>query len=278
MSAPAVVTAATAADVRSRRGLVGWYGLWQLRDYLMDRGASTLIVLSLFGYLGIAPGMAMMKMRLERVSANEIAKSGGIDALRAAMRHDVTVGFLANFLGAVVFVGAVFAMQGIVANDRKQGYYRFLFAKPVAPSRFYGQAFLIHWAGFTALVSGMALIFGALVEPVLSVHLVSALAVMFLMYAGIEFLLSSVARWDWMSLVAVTVASSFLWDRYGLSTSIVAKLLYLLPPLHRTSEVYAAVAKGSSLPWHLLGWFGGYGTVCVVAALFVLRYRRLAIV
>ena len=259
-----------------RRGLIGTYGLWQLRDYLMDRGASTLIVLGLFGYLGIAPALAGARMQTARMTPQQIAGAGGIDALRATQAHDLTSAFLGNFLGAVVFVGAVFAMQGIVANDRKQGFYRFLFAKPVAPSRYYGQAFLMHWAGFTALAAAMALVYGVFIQSILSVPLIAALAVMFLLYAGIEFLLSAMARWDWVSLVAVAVAATYFWGRYEKSTAFAARLLYVLPPLHRTSEVYSAVAKGDPLPWHLLEWFGGYGVMCFVAALVVLRYRRLA--
>ncbi len=60
--------------------------------------------------------------------------------------------FLRGILGTIVFVGALFAMNGIVANDRKQGFYRFLFAKPMTPSRYYGQAFFVHWAGFVAVM------------------------------------------------------------------------------------------------------------------------------
>ena len=263
---------------RRHRGLVGLYGLWQFRDYLMDRGASTLIVLGLFGYLSLGPQLAVLHSRTEHVTAAQMAQAGGAQAWRTTQLQPLTQNFLANFLGVVVFLGAVFAMHGIVANDRKTGFYRFLFAKPVSPSRYYGQAFVIHWAGFTALVSAMAVVYGALVQPILSVPLVTAVAVMFLMYAGIEFLASSLARWDWMSVVAVAVAATYLWDRFGRSPSPVARLVYLLPPLHRTAEVYSAVAQGDTLPWQLLAWFGGYGLVCVVAALFVLRYRRLAII
>lgn len=263
---------------RRHRGLVGLYGLWQFRDYLIDRGAATLIVLGLFSYLSVGEKLNELHYRAEHATAAQIAQAGGAEAWHTAQLQALTSNFLANFLGVVVFVGAVFATQGIVANDRKTGFYRFLFAKPVSPSRYYGQAFVIHWAAFTALVSAMALVYGALVQPILSVPLLMAVAVMFLMYAGIEFLASSMARWDWMSVVAVAVTATYLWGRFGTSPSPVARLVYLLPPLHRTAEVYSAVAQGDALPWHLLAWFGGYGLVCVVAALFVLRYRRLAII
>ena len=78
--------------------------------------------------------------------------------------------------------------------------------------------------------------------------------------------------------MTVTVAASFFWDRFQDSQAVFAKLLYLLPPLHRTSEVYNALAKATPLPWHLIEWFAGYGVACFVGGLVVLRYRRLAIV
>ena len=266
------------ADRRRGRARIGRYGLWQMRDYLMDRGSPTLIVSVLFGYLTVAPMLMGYKRNLAMLPPKLIAKYGGMDGARAVLMHDVNEMFLRTFLGVVVFLGALFAMNGIVADDRKKGHYRFLFAKPVSPSRYYGQAFVIHWAGFVAVGCLMALIYGAFASSILTLPFVYVLALMFLMYAGIAFALSAAARWDWLSLVTMTVLASYMWGRFGESTSVLAKLLYLLPPLHRTSEIYEAIAKGDPVNLPLLLWFAGYGAVAYVAGLVVLRYRRLAIV
>jgi hypothetical protein len=69
-----------------------------------------------------------------------------------------------------------------------------------------------------------------------------------------------------------------MWGRFGASTSVLAKLLYLLPPLHRTAEIYDAVAKTEPVNTSLLAWCAAYGVVCYLIGLVVLRYRRLAIV
>ncbi|MEP6731775.1 MAG: hypothetical protein ABJE10_14105 [bacterium] len=254
------------------------YGLWQLRDYLMDRGTPTLIVCVLIGYVTLAPMLANAKHRIDTMPPSLIARYGGIDAARAAAMHDINGMFVRAFLGVVVFLGALFAMNGIVADDRKKGHYRFLFAKPVSPSRYYGQTFLVHWAGFVAVTCVLALIYGAVVAPLIGAQLVYVSALMFLMYAGITFALSATARWDWLLLLAFTLFATFLWGRFAESTSVAAKLLYLLPPLHRTSEIYDAVARGAGLKVGLLAWFAGYGVVSYVLGLVVLRYRRLAIV
>jgi hypothetical protein len=194
--------------------------------------------------------------------------------------------FLRSILGTIIFVGALFAMNGIVANDRKQGFYRFLFAKPMTPARYYGQAFFVHWAGFVGVMIVLGLVYGVLIWPVLSRPLLVVIAFMFVAYSGIAFLLSAAARWDWMSLVVVSVAATYLWTRYGESTHPLAKLLFLLPPLHLADEVYASVSGAPmyassapvAVPWVILWWLAGYGAACYAAGLVVLRYLRLAIV
>jgi hypothetical protein len=224
------------------------------------------------------PMIATVNLQLDRLSPAALVARGGREAARAAMLGGLTATFLTLLLGNFVFLGALFAMNGIVANDRKQGFYRFLFAKPIAPTQYYGQAFVLHWVGFLVVAAILGLLYQVLVAPVLSTALLVAIALMYLCYAGIAFALSAAARWDWLSLVAVTVAANYFWARYGESTSALAQLLYLLPPIHRTAEVYSAVAKGVALPWHLLAWFAGYGAISFVIGLVVLRYRRLAII
>ena len=222
--------------------------------------------------------VSVMNRRLEGMSPAVLARSGGYDAVRASMVTEFTSTLLVLLLGNLVFLGALFAMNGIVANDRKLGYYRFLFSKPLAPERYYGQAFVLHWAGFLGTVTILGLLYHALVGPVLTTRLYAAVALLYLCYAGIAFALSAAARWDWLSLVAVTVAANYLWSRFGETRTTLAGLLYLFPPIHRTGEVYTAVAKGTALPWSLLAWFAGYGAACFVIGLLVLRVRRLAIV
>jgi hypothetical protein len=273
----AVGPAAVAAPRTHGARLIA-YAPWQARDYLMDRGAPTALIGVLFGYMVAGPMVASMNLSLAHMSPNAVARAGGAAAARASSIAELTATLLVVLLGNLVFLGALFAMNGIVANDRKLGFYRFLFSKPLSPERYYGQAFVLHWGGFLLIVTLLGLLYQALVGPVLTVTLYVAVALMYLCYAGIAFALSAAARWDWLSLVAVTVAANYAWLRYGASTSVFARLLYLFPPIHRTSAVYEAVARGAPLPWELLAWFAGYGVVCFAIGLAVLRHRRLAII
>jgi ABC-type transport system involved in multi-copper enzyme maturation permease subunit len=270
------------------RARAGAYAVWQLRDYLKDRGLSTLVVAALSAYLGwsMMTDASPMPRPTDATSAELLVRFGSAGAVYAARMAEFSFHFMRSMLGALIFLGALFAMNGIVANDRKQGFFRFLFAKPLTPARYYGQAFVVHCVGFMLVIVLLALLYGVIVWPVLSPQFVLVVGLMFVAYAGVAFLLSAAARWDWLSLVAVSVAATFLWTKFGASTHPLAKLLYLLPPLHRADEVYLAVsgtpvisaAGAPDVPWPLVLWFGGYGILCYIAGLVVLRFRRLAIV
>jgi hypothetical protein len=258
-----------------RGARLGPYALWQLRDYLLDRGVATFLITALTGYLSAVPVYVMLRQSFDRPEL--VARYGSAAAARAAIAHEASAAFLNGTLGVIVFLGALLAMNGIVANDRKLGYYRFLFSKPMSPERYYGQAFAVHTGGWLLIVSLLAFVYGLFIVPLLSVGFLAGVGLVFLCYAGVAFLLSATARWDWLSLVFVTVATTLLQQRFGTSSSPFAMLLHLLPPLQETAPVYAALAEGVALPWHSIAWLGGYGAACFVAALVVLRYRRLAI-
>ncbi|MDB4886127.1 MAG: hypothetical protein JWN79_1565 [Gemmatimonadetes bacterium] len=278
MSAPVLPVE---TGIPPRRAHLARYGLWQLRDYAINRGAPTLLVAALFGALPLFSLLRGLQASIERTPPRYlqlmIARHGSIELYRQSMLHELSGGFLRSFLGTVVFLGALLAMNGLVSNDRKLGHYRFLFSKPVSPLRYYGQAFLLHWAGFLLVVIALAALYGAYVEPVLTPTFVAVLASVFLMYGGVAFLMTTLVRWDWLALAASVIASQVLWDRFGASTSVLAKLLYLLPPIHRTGDLYTALVGGTALPGHTLEWIAAYGAVCLVAGLVVLRTRRLAI-
>lgn len=274
MTATAPATVADALPTQRRRARLGRYALWQLRDYVLNRGLPTLIVALLFGVLLVM--MWRERMPTGDVPPAMIRRYGSVSAARLGLRQELSTTFLSNLLGAYVFVGAMFATNGIVANDRKFGFYRFLFAKPMAPWSYYGTEFLVNGLGFLVLTSAMAVAYGAAVQPVLGVSFLATVAAVYLCYAGLGFALSAVSRWDWLSLVAVAAAADILWKFYGASTSPLSVLLRLLPPVHRATDAYVAVARGMPLPWQSVLWLAGYGAIAFIAGLAILRHRRLA--
>jgi hypothetical protein len=262
--------------VPRRRARLGAYTLWQARDYVMNRGVPTIIVALILGYLGVS-SMNLRMRSWNGPSPDMIAKYGTLEAARLAVRHELSMTFLSGFLGTFVFLGALFAVNGIVSNDRKLGFYRFLFAKPVTPRAYYGTEFLVNSLGFLLLTTVLALVYGRVVEPVLHLPLLVAVGSGFLCYAGLGFALSALSRWDWLSLVAVAGAADLLWTFYAASTNpLIVMLRPLFPPLNRTSSIYAAAAGGLALPWLSVFWLVGYGTIAFIAGLIILRQRRLA--
>ena len=261
-----------------RRARLARYGLWQLRDYFMNRGSLTFALCVALGYGQVFPMTQTIDYRVNSMTATALARYGGSrDAAKAALRHEAVQGFVTSFTGVIVFIGALLAIHGIAAGDRKSGSYRFLFAKPLSPFRFYAQEFLVHLAGFIVVFTALGLLFGTLVAPVLSVKLLLAAALMFFFYASIGFVFSAATPADWLPLIAVSLLSQLIWDNYADSPRALAKLRYLLPPLTRTGEFYGTFLTGSEVPWHLTWWFAGYGAACFALGLWVLRRRRLAV-
>jgi hypothetical protein len=264
-----------------RRARMLRYGLWQMRDYFLERGLHTMIIAALFTFPGVMIVRAMIHGQADdaaTVRPGAVIGDGALSATQHAEVLQVALDQIRGITGIIVFLGALLAVQGLASNDRKHGYFRFLFAKPVTPERYYGQAFVVHWLGFTIAFVLLLLLWGWLAVPVISVRLVVAGALLWLCYAGICFLLTAATRWDWLLLAAVAIVSTMLWTRYGTSTSVFARLLWLLPPLTKVDAVYAAAASThpGPMPWGTLAWLTGYGVACYVAGLFVLHHRRLA--
>jgi hypothetical protein len=265
-------------DQPPRRAQMLRYGLWQMRDYAMERGLPTMIIALLVGWLVAMPVRVAIRESAVRITPRLIAQYGSAAAARHALADQASRAMLGQFVGAIVFLGALLAMSGLVSNDRKNGFYKLLFAKPVAPERYYGQAFLVHGLGFLVALLLLGLAWSAYVAPVTSGSLLLVMMLMYVCYAGVAFLLSAASRWDWLSLVVVALVSTELWQRFGDSTSPLAKLLYLLPPLTKVSAVYAAATSTQpvAMPWGTVAWLAGYGAVCYLAGLIVLHHRRLA--
>ena len=104
------------------------YLLWQLRDFVRERGYAVLIVGFLLGFTVVGPVRGMGRA----IDAN-LARTMLIMIL-------TQVGFILPFI----------TLNGIVSTDRKMGYYRFLFSKPVSIPGYYIQLFIVYFIGFLA--------------------------------------------------------------------------------------------------------------------------------
>lgn len=238
------------------RGHLARYSTWQFRDYVMEKGIGTLLVAVLSGYLSL--------MGVRQVLA------------RGPVSPDMYDMILAQLVSNLVFVGALFATNGIVSDDRKNGYFRFYFAKPVRLTSFYLQKFLVAFAGFmlvtVLLVPGWKYFFD---RPAPHPALYVAIAAGFLLYTGVGFLVSAFVRTDWLSFIAIYLGAKLAWMRWGEGRGPLGKLVHLLPPMGNQLGELDQAALAGHVELKLLLWIAGYGAACLALGLIALRKRPL---
>lgn len=243
------------------RASISRYLPWMLRDYSTNQGPATLIVMLLIGYAAIQPAM-------------RAAASGVLG--EPEMTEELVLQLLRSFASPLAFLGTLFATNGIIANDRKLGFYRFLFSKPLNPLAYYTVTFAVYGIGLLIVTTLLVSVAALALEPVFPVELFLVIAWMYLAYGGVGFLLSAAWRFDWLSLVTVVLGSNIAWRLWGESDSPLRVLLYLLPPFHRESRIYDWIGRPEAeVPWSIMLWIGGYGVACLLLGLVVLRKRPL---
>ena len=244
--------------IDNRRAQIARYVPWIARDYLTNQGPSTALVILLIAFLSLQ-GVTLSGVEMSKLPE---------ELLQRVMRQ---------LVGTLVFLGTFFATNGIVASDRKLGYYKFLFSKPVAPPAYYATTFLVYGAGLMLVVLALLGLWALVVRPMFPPALFAVVALMYFGYGGIGFLLSAAWRFDWLSLVTVLLVANVSWSLWGDSTSPFRALLYVLPPVHRADEVYNLILRdtGSPIPWGSIAWLGGYGVACFLLGMLVIRKRPL---
>jgi hypothetical protein len=243
--------------VDNRRAQLSRYVPWIARDYCTNQGPSTALVVVLVAYLAI-----------------QGARAAGPSM--AAVPTDVFERVLRQLLSTLVYLGTVFATNGMIANDRKQGFYKFLFSKPVAPRAYYATTFAVYGVGLLVVTLVLLGVFAVAVRPLWLPAFLPIVALMYVAYGGIGFLLSAAWRFDWVSLVSVLLISNVAWGLWGRGDNVASWLIHLLPPVHQTDRVYDLVLSGSTtIPWASILWLGGYGLACFLLGLFVIRRRPL---
>jgi hypothetical protein len=234
------------------------YSPWQFRDFIMERGIAIVIIGMLWGYLLVEP--------LRRTMGE--AFTAGPNS--AAWPLVITVA------SSVVSLSVLIAVNGMVSTDRKMGYYRFLFSKPVSPVAYYAQLFFVYMGG---VLFSMLLLAGVLHMVVPGFNILNFLiyaAIIYIAMGGIGFFVSVATRFDWLTLAAVWVGSRVLRDVYGARPDWRSKAVELLPPVHKLNEVsHSMITYGNAQTSDVL-WLLGYGALFFALGLFVLRRGSLA--
>jgi hypothetical protein len=224
----------------------------------MDRGIAIMIIGLLWGYLLVEP----------------LRRSMG--PTFAAGPASPTWPLVITVASSVVSLSVLIALNGIVSTDRKMGYYRFLFSKPVSSIAYYSQLFIVYMAG---VLLTMLLLSGVLhiVVPAFRIfYFLLYAAIIYIAMGGIGFFVSVATRFDWLTLAVVWVGSRILRDVYGPRPGWQSKAVELLPPVHKLNEVsHSLITYGSADTSDVL-WLVGYGALFFALGLLILRRGSLA--
>ena len=218
------------------RGRLARYSLWQFRDFVMDRGIAILVIGLLWGYVLLEP--------LRRTMGP--GWSGGATAQAWPFVLQITT--------AVVSLSVLITLNGMVSTDRKMGYYRFLFAKPVNPVVYYAQLFLVGMAGVLAAMLVLASALRIILPTFSILNFILYSALIYVAMGGIGFFLSAATRYDWLSLAAVWLGARALRTVYGPRGDWRSKAVELLPPVHKVDDLANSLIGRGTAETHDVLW------------------------
>lgn len=230
------------------------YAFWQLRDFVRERGIALLVV-------GVLMGVTLI---------------GPAKAVGAFSNESMVTRILSAALSQIAFIAAFITLNGIVSNDRKQGYYRFLFSKPVSIPSYYAQLFVIYFIGFMGACAILLGLFAVFAAPVSPGGPMAFCALVFLSIGGVGFLISTVFRYDWPILAGVLLGSTVLRSFWGYEEGWKRMVLSVLPPMDRLTGALPSLISTGVVETNDLLWLLGYSAVCFAAGLIVLRRRPFA--
>jgi hypothetical protein len=240
------------------RGRLGKYAVWQFRDFVMDRGIAIIIIGLLWGYVLIEP--------LRRAMGSSFA----------ATTSSSVFPLLVTVSSSIVSLAVLIALNGIVSTDRKLGYYRFLFAKPVSRVGYYVQVFVVYMIGVLAAMLLLALALHSVAPAFNVLNFILYAALIYVAMGGIGFFISVATRFDWLTLAAVWLGSRVLRDVYGAKPGFTSKLVELLPPVHKLNDVALTMISGAWAPTRDVLWLLGYGAAFFLLGILLLQRGSLA--
>lgn len=241
------------------KGRLARYSLWQFRDFFIDHGVGIAIIGLLWGWVLVAPLRRAVGTQVPNVAASP------------------AWGVVLQISAAVVSVSVLIAMNGIISADRKNGYYRFLFSKPIDRVLYYAQAFFVYMIGVLLIMAILSSLLRTVLPAFSVTNFLMYAALVYVAMGGIGFFLSAATRYDWLTLAAVWLGARVLREVYGGPfAGWKGKAVQLLPPVHRLDEVASSlIGTGSARSGDVM-WLVGYGALFFVAGLLILRYGSLA--
>ncbi len=243
------------------------YARYQAIEFVKHRLALPLILLVVIGAL---PAYMMTR----NVPAGFMQSGQGI-MLAKQQFQTITL-----YLPLAAFVGAV----GVISADRQQGYFRFLFSKPVNVLAYYAQSYLVHALVYVAVFGLIVWGYGAYTIH-FSVHRsMEAAALTFLLVGGLGLLFGALTKFDATLLIVVYVVALVLQQLMSMPNGPangglpvwLATIGKALPPVVKLDHLRDALYAGQPIDvaqfWHV----AGYGAGAALIGFLLLRRLPLA--
>jgi hypothetical protein len=244
------------------RGRITAYLRYQLFDFLLYRAALPTVAVVLFAW--------MMLPSYHRTAA--VRPEFGVQMAETIYR---------NLAGVFITLGAFLGVARIVTDDRSNGYYRFLFSKPVSITRFYVQQWLLSGLGYVVIVGVLAYWLQTNMGqdiPVKGVMMVMALT--WVLVGGVGFLLSVLSNADAAILVFVYIVSTVMHGVKAMPDTpmgpVLRQLTRVTLPTQKLDFVKDHLYNGLGVSWPHAWYVIAYGGAAFVAAVIILRRTSFA--
>jgi hypothetical protein len=245
------------------RGRIGAYLLrFQLRDLLVYRVTLPVMMAAFVAWMIVATDARRMDW------ASPQGSRMALDIVRV-------VGHV-MFINVAVFLG----IARLVSDDRSNGYYRFLFSKPVSLERFYAQQWLAQGASLVIITGllGLWLQANTTAIPIRETMLVMALA--WILIGGVGFALTAATNYDSLLLLLVWLISKVAHTIKDAPDSPMwpwlQEVTRFMLPTHKLEYVASELIGGNPLPVAHAAHVLAYGAVGFIVAVVLLRRTSFA--
>jgi hypothetical protein len=244
------------------RGRLGAYLLrFQLRDFLLLRA-------------GLPTGLVIFFLWMIIKTDGSRVDFSTPQGARFAMQIFTT--FAPVFINLAAFLG----VTRLVTDDRSNGYFRFLFSKPVSIERFYVQQWVMHGAIFIALSGFLTWWLQIYTAPVPVRDVMIVMGLYWVLIGGIGFALTAATNVDALLLIMVWVASTVMHALKDAPNSPMwgwmKQVTRLMPPTHKLDFIKAEIYAGNPMPMGHLAHVLAYGAIGFIVAVILLRRTSLA--
>ena len=179
-------------------------------------------------------GVAMLGVAL--VVELPLILSGAFAEATTAQLTDL----MGQLLGTLGVFFTLIAAYGLIGDDVRHGYYRFLFAKPVSPVAYYATSFVMTTLVFLAGVLGSVAVFSVLTRPVWPGSMMLEVLVDFCVLAALIMVYSRFSRFDWLLALVTLGLSDVARHKWPREQNLFGKVIDVLVPPTRTGRLFPA--------------------------------------